>query len=95
MGFWCFNEKMNRSDFKDFIGFSALFDFFFEYTEYDFSQFDVSWLLNFHPRTLEIVSKNDVVKEKIRKAIAAKIKTDRINEFDKEELQNILIQYFC
>lgn len=95
VGFWCLAEDMNRADFKEFVGHSVLFDFFFEYNNFDYSRFNVSWLLSFYPRTLELISKDDVVKEKIRKIVATRIKTDRINESDKDKLQNILIKYFC
>lgn len=96
VGLWCFCEQVSSKAFAEFLGYSAFFDFFYEYNSFDFHRFDVSWLLGrFRKPILEKISKDNLVREKIREAIAVKIRTDRIDELDKQKLQDILIEYFC
>lgn len=95
VGYWCMTNVLNAKDFCEFLGNSALFDFYCEYTEFDFNKFDVSWLLTFYPHTLELIAKNEKVKECIRVAIASALNNEEISLQDSQRLQNILIKYFC
>lgn len=96
VGLWCFYGQISKAPFAEFLGYSALFDFLYEYNSFDFHRFDVSWLLNrFTKPILERISKDAFVREKIREAIAVRISTDKIDKLDKQNLQNILIDYFC
>ena len=58
-------------------------------------RFDVSWLLNLYPHTLERISKNGKVKERIRIAIANALNDGEIASSDSQRLQNILVKHFC
>lgn len=57
VGYWCLINVLNAKDFREFLGNSAAFDFYCEYTKFDFNKFDVSWLLNLYPHTLEQIAK--------------------------------------
>ena len=96
VGLWCFYGEVKREQFAEFLGYSALFDFFYEYSSFDFNRFDVSWLLNrFTKPILERISKDPLVREKIRGSVTASISSVKIDKLDKQNLQNILIDYFC
>lgn len=89
---------INKEDYSEFLGNSALFDFFYEQENYDFSRFDVSWLFRFYRinrKLLISISENDVVKKNIREIAAARLKLGKVDENDKHILQDILVQYFC
>ena len=86
---------LKAKDFREFLGNSAEFDFYCEYTQFDFSRFNVSWLLNLYSHTLEQIAKNAKVKEHVRVAIAKALKEKNIASDDRQELQNILVNYFC
>lgn len=66
-----------------------------EYAKFDFSRFDVSWLLNLYPHTLEQIAKNAKVKERVRVAIATTLDGEAIAPSDSQRLQSILVKHFC
>ena len=95
VGYWCLINVLKSKDFKEFLGNSAVFDFYCEYTKFDFSRFDVSWLLNLYPHALEQIAKNVKVKDRVRIAIATALKDKEIAISDNQRLQNILVKHFC
>ena len=95
IGYLCFVDYLKRKDFKKFLGMSNLFDFFYLCEKFDYSKFDISWLLNWNSVALEKISKCEKVRNKIRTVLANKLKADDINLLDKKKLSNILIRYFC
>ena len=95
VGYWCLINVLNAKDFKEFLGNSAAFDFYCEYARFDFSRFDVSWLLNLYSHALEQIAKNTKVKESIRAAISSTLLGKAIASSDRQRLQDILIKYFC
>lgn len=74
---------------------SEAFDFYCEYAKFDFSRFDVSWLLNLYPHTLEQIAKNAKIKERVRVAIATTLDGEAIAPSDSQRLQSILVKHFC
>ena len=58
-------------------------------------RFDVSWLLNLYPHTLEQIAKNEKVKGCVRVAIADALNDGEIALSDSQRLQSILIKHFC
>lgn len=95
VGYWCLINVLNAKDFREFLGNSAAFDFYCEYTKFDFNKFDVSWLLNLYPHTLEQIAKNEKVKGCVRAAIADALNDGEIALSDSQRLQSILIKHFC
>lgn len=95
VGYWCLIKVLKAKDFKEFIGHSPTFDFYCQYAKFDFSRFEVSWLLNLLPHTLAEIAKNKTVKDKIRSAIAAELKNKDLVKSDTDRLQEILLEYFC
>ena len=95
VGYWCLINVLNAKDFREFLGNSAAFDFYCEYTKFDFNRFDVSWLLNLHSHTLERIAKNGKAKECVRVAIANALNDGEIALSDSQRLQNILVKHFC
>ena len=98
----CVGEMFKREgarvlskDFQEFLGNSEAFDFYCEYAKFDFSRFDVSWLLNLYPHTLEQIAKNAKVKERVRVAIATTLDGEAIAPSDSQRLQSILVKHFC
>ena len=95
IGFWCLIKVLRTKDFKEYLGNSPAFDFYCEYAKFDFSKFEVSWLLNLYPHTLKEIAKNVSVKDKIRCVIASELKNKTLIESDTNKLNDILISYFC
>lgn len=95
VGYWCFINRLKASDYREFLGISDEFDFYCEYSKFDFSRFDVSWLLKVRPFVIGKIAENKDVKEKIRLAIARKLSNDTIVEPDRQQIQQILVRYFC
>lgn len=95
VGYWCLLNILKAKDFQEFLGNSAVFDFYCEYTKFDFDRFDVSWLLHLFPHKLEQIAKNGKVKEHIRVAIATSLKDKGIAISDHQRLQDILVKHFC
>lgn len=95
VGYWCLINVLDAKDFREFLGNSAAFDFYCEYTKFDFNKFDVSWLLNLYPHTLEQIAKNEKVKGCVRVAIADALNDGEIALSDSQRLQSILIKHFC
>ena len=95
VGYWCLLNVLKAKDFKEFLGNSAAFDFYCEYSKFDFSRFDVSWLLNLYPHTLEQIAKNTKVKERVRVAVATTLDGETVAPSDSQRLQSILVKHFC
>lgn len=95
VGYWCLLNVLKAKDFQEFLGNSEAFDFYCEYTKFDFNKFDVSWLLNLYPHTLEQIAKNEKVKGCVRVAIADALNDGEIALSDSQRLQSILVKHFC
>lgn len=95
VGYWCLLNVLKAKDFQEFLGNSEAFDFYCEYTKFDFNKFDVSWLLNLYPHTLEQIAKNEKVKGCVRVAIADALNDGEIALSDSQRLQSILVKHFA
>ena len=95
VGYWCLINVLKAKDFKEFLGNSTAFDFYCEYTKFDFRRFEVSWLLNLYPHTLEQIAKDKYVKENVRIALAHALADKIITSTDSQRLNDILVKYFC
>lgn len=95
VGYWCLLNILPRDEFLEFVGISDTVDFYLLYNKFDFTKFNVSWLLNLRPHALEVISKNKQVKEKIRKAIASMLNSEKISKNDEIRITKILTKYFC
>ena len=95
VGYWCLLNVLKAKDFHEFLGNSAEFDFYCEYSNFDFNRFQVSWLLNCNSYSLKQIAKNIKVKERVRIAIASALTNSEIESSDSQKLQDILLKYFC
>ncbi len=95
VGYWCLIKVLRKEDYKAFLGVSDAFDFYFQYEKFDYTKFDVSWLLNLYPHTLKAIAKNKRVKEKIRLSIVHVLDEANLSDTDKSKLLNILTHHFC
>lgn len=95
VGYWCLLKFLPKHDFGEFIGISDVFDFYVLYDKFDFTKFNVSWLINLRPNALDIISKNKLVKAKIRGSIATMLNAEKISKFDEIRITKILTKYFC
>ena len=94
VGYWCLRNWLNKDDFIEFTGISNLFDFFILYDKFDYTKFDISWLMYLYPNTLKYISKNKLVKKKISSCIINMLNTEKILSYDESKLVRILTQYF-
>ena len=95
VGYWCFLELIDPSDFGEFVGVSDKFDFLYKYDDYSYDKFDVKWLFSLTEIGLNKLSNNIEVAGKIRKRIAQVIKTNHYSKYDNDKLQEYLVNYFC
>lgn len=94
VGYWCLIHALPRV-FPEYLGLSDRFDFYYLYTSFDFEKFDPAWLLQLYDHVLKAVSKNKVVREKIRSKIADTLNNQKLEDSDNERLRIILSKYFC
>lgn len=95
VGYWCMNGILKPKDFYDYLGESHLFDFYCQYTKFDFSHFDVSWLIKLDDSVLEKIARSKRVKEKIRNEIVKVLKQKEIVDADRKKLERIFVAFFC
>ncbi|MBE5977864.1 MAG: hypothetical protein E7249_01855 [Paenibacillaceae bacterium] len=95
VGYWCLIKKLRKDDFKAFVGVNDFFDFFYQYEKFDFTKFDVSWLLNLNLQALKAIANNKLVKEKIRFSIVHVLDEGNVLDTDKMKLLDILTHHFC
>ena len=95
VGYWCLIKVLRAKDFKEFIGNSPMFDLYCQYEKFDFSRFEVSWLLNLCQHTLAELAKNKTVKDKICSALVDELKNKDLVKSDADRLREILIEHFC
>ena len=95
VGYWCFLGLLKKQPFSEFLGKSDIFDFYYLFTRFDFSKFDVSWLLFSPERELKIISKQKTVRDKVRTRIAESLQDGNLSKKDQTRLTHILAKYFC
>lgn len=95
VGYWCFTDLLPHEPFKEFVGICTEYDFFYLYDKFDFEKFDVSFIMNKREHVYRKLSENIVVKEHIRNRIIKSLKNKELHYKDEEQLQTILINYFC
>jgi len=95
VGYWCSLGLLNSNDFVEFKGLCDKYDFFYCYREFDYSKFDVSWMLNLRSKTHREIAANQYVRENIRKSICATINEKTIDKRDYESLLKIVSEYYC
>lgn len=94
IAFKCLEGKLDKQDFEKYIGLDDRSDFYFEYEDFDYNRFDVSWLIYLKDSALEILSKSEIVKTKIRGCLVKELCKNAIVPKDKKILTNILINHF-
>lgn len=95
VGYWCFLGSLKRMPFSEFLGKSDMFDFYYLFACFDFSRFNISWLIYSSEKTLALISKNKTVRRKIRERIAEELQNGNISKRDEARLTKILSKYFC
>lgn len=95
VGYWCFLGYLKKAPFSEFVGKSDVFDFYFLFTRFDFSRFDVSWLITSSERALMLISKRKVVRQKVREKIAEALQNGNLSKKDEVKLAQILAKHFC
>lgn len=94
VGYLCLKGILDRNDFMEFLGIHTQFDFFINPNDFDYTQFDFTWLFDLNKAALNAIASYKVAKEKIHKCIALKIKENKINKLEEDRLTKILFGYF-
>ena len=94
VGYFCLSGVLPHDQFNEYLGIIDEFDFAYEYDNFDFSKFDVAWLIGLTPHGLRNVCRNKTVKKEIQKLLADAIRKNEIASGDAKKLTNILIKYF-
>lgn len=95
VGYWCFLGLLKKQPFAEFLGKSDIFDFYYLFTHFDFSKFDVSWLIFSPERGLKAISGRKTVRDKVRTRIAEALRDGNLSKKDEAKLTHILAKYFC
>ncbi len=95
VGYFCRIGTLKRKDFSAFLGCSPMFDLFYKFEEFDFGDFDATWLLHWQSKMIQTLSENKVVRGKIRECIAKEINISQLKDNELKELSIILTKYFC
>lgn len=94
VGYWCLIRVLPRV-FSEYLGISDRFDFYYLYRSFDFGRFDPAWLLQLNDHALSAISKNEVVRGKIRSRIADTLNSQKLEDSDNERLRVVLSKHFC
>ena len=95
VGYFCRIGLLKRKDFSEFLNLSPKFDLFYKFEKFDFDNFDVTWLLKWDDKTIQILSENRNVRNKTRECIAKEINSNQLKDCDLKRLTEILTKYFC
>lgn len=95
VGYFCRAGSLKRIDFSAFLNISPMFDLFYKFEKFDFEKFDVTWLLNWQDKMIQILSENKTVRSKTRECIAKEINLSQLKDSDLKKLSTILTKYFC
>ncbi len=95
VGYWCLINVLPAIEFKKYVGYSELFDFYYLYDKFDFSKFDVKWLLGLYEPIIEKICENNYVKSKLRSVVAISVQDKKLNPKDEKKLLKILTHYLC
>ena len=95
VGLWCLYSILPAREFHEFLGKSALFDFYCLFSDFDFKKFNVAWLFGLNDKTLEKIAENKKVKACIRGIIKTIMTDNSIVEADYRRLSKILVKHFC
>lgn len=64
-----------------------MFDLFYKFEKFDFEKFDVTWLLNWQDKMIQILSENKTVRSKTRECIAKEINLSQLKDSDLKNYQ--------
>ena len=95
VGYWCFCGLLDPIKFMMFKGIDLEFDFLIDAINFDYTQFNVGWLLEMNRHALGAVTQKATVRNKILKVIIQEIKKDELKQDEKERLIKILGDYFA
>lgn len=95
VGYFCRFGSLKRKDFSAFLNYSPIFDLFYKFEKFDFENFDVTWLLQWQEKMIQILSSNDKVRTKIRTCISKEINLGQLKDSNLKKLSTILTKYFC
>lgn len=95
VGYFCRTGSLNKKDFSSFLNCSPVFDLFYEFDRFDFEKFDVTWLLHWKDKMIQVLSENKIVRRKIRECIAKELNSAQLKDSDLKKLSEILTKYFC
>ena len=94
-GYLCLAGCLNKKQFKKYINVSLKFNFYYQYEKFDFSKFEVAWLLQMTKYMHLNVSKSPYVCKQIRSIIAEELRSGNLKSGDRKELVAILTNYYC
>lgn len=95
VGYWCFLGLADKSAYSEFQGVCDEFDFYYNFKEFEYSKFDVRWLLFMHKTAIKRMASVKRIKNVVRQCIAQSIKTNNFTPTDNDKLKDILVNYFC
>lgn len=93
VGYWCFCGYLNKKDFECFTGVEPEFDFLINPNSFDYSRFDVSWLMDMNDAALKKICKKATIKKKLIDRILQALKQGSFVDNDRKRLVDIMCNF--
>ena len=92
-GYLCFDGHLPKKLFKEFLGHSDKFDFYYLREKFDFTKFEVSWALEWKSLVKKNVFSNIIIKEKVRELVLKALQQHNLTPLSERNLQKLLLEY--
>ena len=93
IGYWCFCGYLNKKDFECFTGVEPEFDFLINPITFDYSSFDVAWLLNMNEAAIKKIGSRKTTQRKVMDRIVQALKYEPLSGMDKKRLVEIMCSH--
>lgn len=94
-GYLCLAGYLDKALFEKYQNISPLFDFYYQYEKFNFSNFNIVWLLQMTKHMHLNISKNSYVCKQLRNIISNELKSESLKGDDRKKFVDILTNYYC
>ena len=92
-GYLCFDGHLPKKLFKEFLGHSDKFDFYYLGEKFDFTKFEISWALEWTSLVKKNVFSNPIIKGKVREIALKTLQQHNLTPLSERNLQKLLFDY--
>ena len=92
-GYLCFDGHLSKKRFKEYLGYSDKFDFYYLGEKFDFSKFKISWALEWTTLVKKNIFSNTIIKEKVRDIVLKELQQHKLTPLSERNIQRLLLDY--